>query len=70
LFPGEVVNGDRAEATANVDGKTSVVATGRISGHKVVLLFNHLQRGRYRLTLLELRNAKRLVVGHTMLDIS
>jgi hypothetical protein len=65
-----LVNGDRAEATANVDGKTSVVATGRISGHKVVLLFNHLQRGRYRLTLLELRNAKRLVVGHTTLDIS
>ncbi len=65
-----LVDGDRAEATAMADGKTSVVATGRINGHKVVLLFKHLQRRRYRLTLLEFRNAKRLVVGHTTLDIS
>lgn len=65
-----LVNGERAEATAAIDGKTRVVATGRVRDHSVVLHFKPLKRRRYRLTLLELRNATRLVIGHPTLDIS
>ena len=52
---GDLVNDARAEATVSVDGHRKLVATGVIRHHKLVLTFKHLGRGRYRLTLLELR---------------
>jgi len=61
----------RAEAVVDIDGRVRVVATGRIRHRKLRLTFRHLKRGRYRLTLLELRAHHRpVVIGHTSLVIS
>ncbi|MGO9901285.1 MAG: hypothetical protein ACLP0J_16715 [Solirubrobacteraceae bacterium] len=67
----DMVNGARAEATATIAGKSAVVATGAIRGQKLVLRFKHLGRGRYRLTLFQLRaHEKPQMIGHTSLVIS
>jgi streptogramin lyase len=61
----------RAEAIAEIHGHRTVVATGRIRDRKLKLMFPRLQRGRYRLTLIELRARRApLVIGHTSLVIS
>ncbi len=60
----------RVEATAKIDGRTRVVATGTIRHHRLGLTFGHLKRGRYRLTLLRLRAHRRpLVIGHATLTV-
>jgi hypothetical protein len=65
------VNGARAEAIIRSGGKAKVLATGRVRGHKLVLRFTHLERGRYRLTLLErTSHGKWVAIGHTTLTIS
>ncbi|MBV9337502.1 MAG: hypothetical protein JO243_16580 [Solirubrobacterales bacterium] len=67
----DLVNGARAEATATIAGKKKVLATGKIRHRKLSLTFKHLKRGRYRITLLELRPTKQpLMLGHTSLVIS
>ncbi len=67
----DLINGARAEATARLGRKTTIVASGRIHGHQLRLTFRHLGRGEYKLTLLELRaNRKPLSIGHTTLVIS
>jgi hypothetical protein len=64
-------NGARAQATATVGGRTVVVATGRVRGHRLRLTFQQLKRGHYKLTLWQLRgHAKREVIGHTSPVIS
>jgi hypothetical protein len=61
----------RAEATAVVHGRTIVVGSGRIRDRRLRLTFRHLKRGRYWLTLLQLRAHHRpVVIGHTSLEIS
>jgi hypothetical protein len=60
----------QAEATAKIHGKTEVIGTGRIRAHRVVLSFQHLSRGHYRLTLIELTHGERVVIGHTTLTVS
>jgi hypothetical protein len=61
----------RAEAIAEIRGRRTVVATGRLRNRKLKLTFPRLRRGRYRLTLLELRADRApLVIGHTSLVIS
>jgi hypothetical protein len=61
----------RAEAVALVHGRVRVVATGRIRDHRLRLTYRQLRRGRYGLTLLELRAHQRpVVIGHTSLVIS
>jgi hypothetical protein len=61
----------RAEATARVDGRTVVVGTGRVRDHRLVLTYRHLQRGRYRLTLVALgSHHERELLGHSSLVIS
>jgi hypothetical protein len=51
-----------AIATARIHGRTRVVAHGRLRRRRLTLVFKHLHRGRYRLTLLELRRHQRPVV--------
>jgi streptogramin lyase len=66
-----LVNGERAQATAKIDGKRTVVARGEIRDHKLVLTFVHLRRGRYDLTLYEFgAHSHRQTIGHTSLVIS
>jgi hypothetical protein len=61
----------RAEAIAEIRGRRTVVATGRLRNRQLKLTFPRLRRGRYRLTLLELRTDRApLVIGHTSLVIS
>jgi hypothetical protein len=60
----------RAEAVAQVDGRTRVLASGAMRGHTLRLTFRSLRRGRYRLTLLEFPSGGRpVVVGHTALNV-
>ena len=67
----DIVNGARAEAIIRSGGKAKVLATGRVRGHKLVLRFTHLKRGRYRLTLLERKShGKWVAIGHTALTVS
>jgi hypothetical protein len=61
----------RAEAIGNLHGHSTVLATGRVRDGKLRLTFRRLHRGRYGLTLLELRPHRApLVIGHTSLVIS
>jgi hypothetical protein len=58
-------------AVANRRGRGRVIARGRIHHHHLVLTFRHLQRGQYRVTLLEPRRHHRpIVVGHTTITIT
>jgi hypothetical protein len=66
----DLVHGARAEATTKVNGKIKMIGTGTVRQHKLVLTFNHLHRGHYRLTLTELTHGKRVLIGHTMLTVS
>jgi hypothetical protein len=66
-----IVNGERADATAKIDGKRTVVARGEVRDHKLVLTFVHLKRGRYDLTLYEFAaHHRQHAIGHTSLVIS
>jgi VCBS repeat protein/HYDIN/CFA65/VesB family protein len=68
---GNLVNGERAEATARIKGKTTIVARGEVRDHKLVLTFTHLKRGRYQLTLVEFgAHGHHKTIGHTSLVIS
>jgi hypothetical protein len=61
----------RAVATVRVNGRTTVIGTGRIRNHKLSLKLARLRAGRYRLTLVELRPHHRaVVIGHTTLTVS
>lgn len=42
-------------ATAIVHGRRQVIGRGWIRNHRLGVTFKHLHRGRYRVTLLELR---------------
>jgi hypothetical protein len=60
----------RVEATTRVHGRRQIVGRGTIRRHKLKLTLRHLQRGRYRLTLLSLRGHGRSeVIGHVMLTV-
>ena len=60
-----------AIATVKVDGHRRVIARGRIRRHKLTLVFQHLRRGRYALTLIALRaHGKRIVIGRTTIAVS
>jgi streptogramin lyase len=71
-YPATSMAGDaRAKATAVVNGKVEVVGVGTIRHHKLQLKLANLHRGRYRLTLIELRfHHKPVVLGHTTLTVS
>jgi hypothetical protein len=61
----------RAEAIVDVRGHGRIAARGRVRDGKLRLTFYLLRRGRYRLTLLELRAHRApLVIGQTSLVIS
>jgi hypothetical protein len=61
----------QAIATAKIDGHRRVIARGRIRHHKLTLVFQHLRRGRYTLTLIALgADGKRVVIGRTTIAIS
>lgn len=61
----------RAIARATITGKKTVVGTGAVRNHKLTLKLRHLHRGRYKLTLIELRpHHKPLVIGQTTLTVS
>jgi hypothetical protein len=58
-------------ATATVHGTTRVVARGHIRHHRLRLTFSHLSRGRYRVTLLELRHHQAAaVLGRTTIVVT
>ena len=58
------------EATTNVHGRRQIVARGTIRRHNLKLTLKHLHRGRYRLTLLELKSHGRSkVIGHIRLTV-
>jgi sugar lactone lactonase YvrE len=60
-----------AIATGKIDGRRQVIARGRVRHHKLTLVFRHLRRGRYTLTLIALKaHGKRLVIGRTTIAIS
>ena len=59
------------QAIATVHGHRRVVAHGRLHHHKLKLVFRHLRRGRYRLTIVALgAHGKKTVIGHTSIVIS
>jgi predicted ThiF/HesA family dinucleotide-utilizing enzyme len=61
----------RAVAKARVHGKVMLVGTGRMAHPKLTLKLARLHRGRYQLTLLELRpHRNAVVIGHTTLTVS
>jgi hypothetical protein len=60
----------RANATVTVNAKTDVVGSGRIRHHQLVITFSHLSRGRHRLTLIEVQQGKRTVIGHNTLTVT
>ena len=60
-----------AIATTSVKGHRRVIARGRIHHRKLTLVFQHLRRGRYNLTLLQVgAHGKRTVIGHTTIAVS
>jgi hypothetical protein len=66
----DLINGSPASATITRHRKRAVVGAGTVRNHKLVLTFRHANRGRYRLTLLELEHGQWIVVGHTTLTVS
>jgi hypothetical protein len=66
-----LVNGAGAYASARIRGRTAIVARGQIRNHRLTLKFTHLRKGRYRLTLWEMKPHHRsLALGHTVLVVS
>lgn len=60
----------RAEAVAEIDGRTEVLGVGAIRDHRLGLTLRHLRAGHYRLTLVELpAGGKPIVVGHSDLKV-
>ena len=60
-----------AIATAKVDGHRRVIARGRVRRHKLTLVFQHLRRGRYTLTMVALSaHGKRVLIGRTTIAVS
>lgn len=58
-------------AMATVHGHRRVVAHGRLRHHKLKLVFRHLRRGHYRLTIVAVgAHGKRTVIGHTSIVVS
>ena len=58
-------------ATARIHGHRQVIARGRIRQHRLSLTFKHAHRGRYRVTLLELRGHRApALIGKTTLVIT
>jgi hypothetical protein len=48
-----------------------VIAHGQLRHHRLTLVFRHLPRGRYKLTLLALNaHGGRSVIGHTSIAVS
>ncbi len=57
-------------AVVTVDGRTRVLARGTIRDHRLRLWLRDLRRGRYRITLVELRGrGSWAVIGHTTLTV-
>jgi hypothetical protein len=60
-------------ATARIHGQIRTVGRATSHNHRFELkvTLNHLHRGHYRLTLLELKtHGKTVVIGHTTLTVS
>jgi hypothetical protein len=58
-------------ATAKVHGHRQVIARAELRHHRLTLVFRHLSRGRYLLTVLALdRNGNRTVIGHASIVVS
>jgi serine/threonine-protein kinase len=58
-------------AVAKLGDHRRVIARGRLRHHKLTLVFRHLRRGRYQLTLLAIgAHGKRTVIGHTSIVIN
>ena len=60
-----------AIATAKIAGHRRVIARGRIRHHKLRLVFQHLRRGRYTVTLIAVgAHGNRVAIGRTTIAIS
>jgi Collagen triple helix repeat (20 copies)/NHL repeat len=57
-------------AIAKVHGHSRVIARGRLHHHRLTLVFRHLHRGRYQITLLEPGPHGTTVIGHTSVVVS
>jgi hypothetical protein len=57
-------------ATASIHGHTRVIGRGRIRHHRLTLRVDHLQRGRYILTMLCRTGHKWAVIGDTSLTVT
>jgi hypothetical protein len=71
IYAAKTAKNLRAIATAKINGHRRVIAGGRIRHHKQTLVFRHLPRGRYKLTLLKLgAHGKRTMIGRTTIAVS
>ena len=60
-----------AVATVTLGAHRRVIAHGRVHRHKLTLVFGHLRRGRYKLTLLALgADGRTATIGRTTIQIS
>ena len=57
-------------ATARIHGRNRVIARGWSHHHQLSLTFNHARHGRYRVTMLEVKQGHPTVIGHTTLTVS
>jgi hypothetical protein len=60
-----------AVATVTLGAHRRVIAHGRVRRHKLTLVFGHVRRGRYKLTLLALgADGRTATIGRTTIQIS
>jgi hypothetical protein len=66
-----IAQAGRVAATAIVRGRRRVIGHGRIRHHVLTITFKRLHRGRYRVTLLELRAHRAAeVIGQTTIVVT
>lgn len=71
IYAAKTAKHRRAIATAKINGHRRVIARGWTGHHKLTLVFRHLPRGRYELTLLTLSaHGKRTIIGRTSVAVS
>jgi hypothetical protein len=58
-------------ATASVHGRTRIIGHGAIRHRRLTLTLRGVRRGRYSVTLLELRGRdRRVIIGHTTVTVT
>ncbi len=63
-------NGEKAFATADVEGHTKVIATGSVKHHRLRLAYRKLKPGRYKVSLWVMSAHRRILVAHTSMVVN